>query len=186
MGYIKNEENKSLFEENSITKDLYNKLSKICLDELMISSEAYVCMIELNLHGYKRLHRFLSKEFQNFYLEVQKDAYEKIDETLSSEYEYRSYKPENLKEHLETWTEILKKHLKEVGEIIKGIFEEEGYIPCIAQEVQKVLFRNLIKNERAIDKFNDCNWSYEIIYEHDKYLHKKIKKLEEEKHNYKI
>lgn len=38
-----------------------------------------------------------------------------------------------------------------------------------------MLYRNIIKNERAIQKFEDCDWSNEVIYLYDKYLHDKMK-----------
>ncbi len=179
MGYFK-EENYKEKRVNNVSKseELLNKLSKICLDELMFSSDAYICMIELNLHGYKRLHRYLSKEFYNLYLELQNKIVEKYDRALPMPKEFKKYTTDSLKEHLEHWTEILKEHLKEVGEIIKGVFEEDGYIPCVAQKVQKKLYKNIIKNERALQKFEDCDWSYEVIYQHDYYLHSKLKELE--------
>lgn len=189
MGYFKengyiNEKSYSR-ESKEIVDESFKRLSDICLEELMLSSDAYVCMIELNLHGFKRLHRFLSKEFQNLYLDLQKETFEHTNQVTPSSIEYDKYKPKDLKEHLESWSMILEKHLKEIGIIIKSIFEEHGFIPCVAQELQKILYRNLIKNERAIKEFEDCDWAYDVIYRYDKHLHKKMKKEEETKHGYK-
>ena len=64
MTYFKNQDELNV----SNSEDLLRQLSDICLEELMLSSDAYVCMIKLNMHGYKRLHRYLSKEFQDLYL----------------------------------------------------------------------------------------------------------------------
>lgn len=168
MGYFKKD-------EICKTQEMLAKLADICLAQLMLSSDAYICMNKHNLHGYKMLHRHLSKKFQEFYLDVQKESIDKFGFVLDSEVHFKIYKPESLKEHLETWTEINEKHLKEVGEIIKSIFEEDGYICCIAQKIQKILYKNIIKNERAIQRFCDCNWSMSVIYSHDDFLHKKLK-----------
>lgn len=171
----------SYFEEKTTDTPevLLSELSDICLEELMLSSDAYICMIKLNMHGYKRLHRYLTKKFQSLYLELQNESIERYDRALPSEITFKQYKPIDIKEHLETWTEELHKHLKRVGVIIRKIFEQEGYISCRAQELQKLLYYNMIKNERSIKKFNDCDWSYETIYLHDHELHKKMKQKEE-------
>ena len=89
--------------------------------------------------------------------------------------DFERYTTESLKEHLHNWNKKAKEDLVEVGEIIRKIFEQDGYIPCVAQKVQKILYKNIIKNERAIQKFEDCDWSNDVIYLHDKYLHDKIK-----------
>ena len=157
----------------------FSELAEICLEELMLSSDAYTCMIKLNMHGYKRLHRCLSKKFHDFYLQIQNDSLERTGKSIQTYGSFDVYTVKNLKEHLEKWNDKIEEHLKRVGEIIKDIFEEYGYINCTAQEVQKCLFKNLIKNERALHKFEDCNWDYDTIYRHDRYLHKKMK--EEEK-----
>lgn len=174
MTYFKNQD--ELNASNS--EDLLRQLSDICLEELMLSSDAYVCMIKLNMHGYKRLHRYLSKEFQDLYLAFQYESLKNFDRVLSSEIRFETYKIKDIKEHLLTWTDVLKQHLKTVGLIIKQIFENEGYISCTAQKLQKILYKNIIKNERALKKFEDCDYNYQIIYEHDKYLHEKMKEKE--------
>ena len=157
------------------TEELYSHLANICLEEIMFSSDAYVCMINLNLHGYKRLHRMQSKKFYNLYLELQNDIVEMYHKILPTEQEFERYKVDNLKNHLYHWNKRNQINLKSVGEIIKNIFEKNGYIPCVAQKMQKIIYRNLIKNERAIQKFEDCDWSNEVIYIHDKYIHDKVK-----------
>lgn len=179
MGYFdKDEDKEAKMLNKDSSKKLFKELADICLEELMLSSDAYVCMIEMNMHGYKRLHRYLSKKFHDFYLALQRESVEKFGIAIPSDNQYEVYKPKNLKHHLEQWNEKLEEHLKSVGIIIKGIFDEEGYISCVAQDIQKCLFKNYIKNERAIHKFKDCDWSYEMIYEHDNYLHKKMKERE--------
>lgn len=179
MSYFK--EDKKYSEEKH--SSYLSELGDICLEELMLSSDAYICMIKLNMHGYKRLHRYLSKKFHDFYLRVQNNSLESTGRAIDNNSSFEIYTVKDLKEHLIKWNEKLEIHLKKVGEIIRGIFEEEGYISCTAQEIQRCLFKNLIKNERAIRKFEDCGWSHETIYVHDKYLHEKIKN-KEEKHKY--
>ena len=59
MGYFNDKKS------TNISKDAVERLSEICLDELMFSSDAYICMIAMNLQGYKRLHRYISKKWPN-------------------------------------------------------------------------------------------------------------------------
>lgn len=179
MGYFEHEKsNKTIYSNVSKVEELLNELANICFEELMLSSDAYVCMIKLNMHGYKRLHRHLSKEFYDMYLEIQNKYVEMYNKSLNIPNKFEKYTAKDIKSHLYNWTNILKEHLSKVGEIIKGIFEEEGYIPCIAQKLQKILYKNIIKNERAIHKFEDCGWENEIIYQHNDYLHSCMKKIE--------
>lgn len=180
MAYFEQEK----YVDETSTESLLNELGDICLEELMLSSDAYVCMMKLNMQGYKRLHRYLSKEFQDLYLELQRETFEKYYKMQPSKINYETYKADNIKTHLENWNEIMEKHLKRIGEIIKMIFENDGYIPCVASKIQKILYRNIVKNTRALQKFADCDWSYEIIYKHDYYLHEKMKKEEHEKYGY--
>lgn len=164
--------------ESESCKELLAELANICLEQLMLSSDAYVCMIKMNMQGYKRLHRYLSKKFQCLYLDLQNEYLEKYKETAPTNIEFNEYHPETLKEHLESWNEILNIKIKRVGEIIREIFEKEGYICCIAQEMQKIFYKNIIKNERALKKFEDCGWDYKTIYNHDKYIHEKMKLID--------
>ena len=176
MSYFKDGKNtKSDDTSNSKSMEYMNELGRICLDELMLSSDAYICMIKMNMHGYKRLHRYLSKKFHDLFLQTQCKAIENFGTSLDIPDRFQEYHVNNIKQHLEKWNDIMKIHIKEVGEVVKGILEEDGYICCIAQEVQKILYKNIIKNERAIDKFNQCDWSKEIIFEHDRYIHEKMK-----------
>lgn len=175
MGYFKEDK-----QSRSMSEKAIERLSEICLDELMFSSDAYICMISMNMQGYKRLHRHISKKLYSLYLDIQKDAIEKYNEPINTESEYRKYYTEDLKTHLEEWNIKLESDLKEVGQIIRTIFEENGYIYCTAQKIQKILYKNLIKNERALKKFEDCGYNHDIIYMHDKYLHDKIKIIEKE------
>ena len=172
------------FNEDKSDKNNHNiylsELSDICLEQLMLSSDAYTCMIKMNLHGYKRLHRHLSKKFHDLYLTIQSKAMESTGMPAENNSSFEVYKVKDLKEHLHKWNEKIEEHLKIVSKVIRCIFEEEGYICCIAQDIQKCLFKNLIKNERTIQRFCDCDWSPEIIYYYDDKLHKKIKQKEED------
>lgn len=159
---------------------LFNELGDICLYELMLSSDAYVRMIELNMQGFKRLHRHLSKKFHNLYLDIQRESLERFKKGFKSDLRYKEYHPDDIKEHLESWNKVLEEHLKRVGEIIKEIFDRCGYIPCVAKELQCLLYHNLIKNDRAIKKLSDCNWDINAIYKHDIYLHNKMKDIEKD------
>lgn len=179
MGYFDKEESKQAeMVYKSGSEELLKELADICLEQLMLNSDAYICSIETNMQGYKRLHRYLSKKFHDLYLKIQKEAVERYGRVIPSDIEFSVYKPKNMKNHLNQWNSKIEEHLKHVGLIIKGIFEADGYICCTAQEIQKCLFKHYIKNERAIHKFEDCDWSYEVIYEHDEKLHRKMKDKE--------
>lgn len=157
-------------------ENLYKQISNICLDHLMLSSDAYVCSIKHCLHGYKKLHRCLSKEFQDIYLDIQKEAIEKFDKYLEVESNFRNFRPQDFKEHLELWNEILERDLKTIGSIIVQMFNNCGYISCNASKIQKLLYKSLIKNEQAIKKLESLDWSQEAIYEHDNMVHDKMVK----------
>lgn len=170
MGYFERETGVDPYES------LYKKLSNICLEHLMLSSDAYVCSIKHCLNGYKKLHRSLSKEFQDIYLDIQKEAMEKFDKYIEVESRFENFRPHDFKEHLELWNDILQKDLKIIGKIIVEIFNEKGYIPCNASKIQKILYKSLIKNEKTIKRLESLDWSQEAIYEHDKYVYEKMVK----------
>lgn len=181
MGYFeKDDSEKAKILNKSGSEELLKELADICLEQIMLNSDAYICSMEINMQGYKRLHRYLSKKFHDLYLKIQKEAVERYGRVIPSQVEFAVYKPKNIKNHLLQWNSKIEEHLKEVGIIIKGIFEADGYLSCTAQEIQRCLFKHYIKNERAIHKFEDCEWSYEVIYEHDKHLCKKMKEKEHE------
>lgn len=173
MSYFKDTPNAHADEVDS----LFEQLGELCLKHIMLSSDAYIRMIELNMQGYKRLHRHLSKEFHDLYLDLQRESLENRNKSIPSNAKFEEYKPKDIKEHLEVWTTVLEEDLKTVNHIIRDIFNHCGYIPCTAKDIQCILYRNLIKNERAIHKFNDCDWDYEVIYSHDNYIHKKMKEM---------
>lgn len=176
MGYFKDEPN--ITSGTPEVDSLFERLGDICLKHIMLSSDAYIRMIELNMQGFKRLHRHLGKEFHDMYLDLQRESLEKFNKPIPSRGEFKPYKPKDLQEHLENWTMVLEEDLKEVNFVIKTIFNECGYIPCVAKEIQYILYKNIIKNERAIQKFEDCNWDNIILYKHDHYLHTKMKEIE--------
>lgn len=170
------------FEDDSAPKsnveELLTELSNICLSELMLSSDAYICMIKMNMQGYKKLHRYIARTLYDLYLDIQNKSMENYGRILPIEQKFTKYTTTSLKEHLYDWNKILKKDLIRVGEIIRDIFNEEGYICCYAQSLQSLIYKNIIKNERAIQKFEDNDWSYDIIYKHNLYLKNKIKEIE--------
>lgn len=160
------------FEENN---SMLDDLGSICLEELMLSSDAYVCMINMNMCGYKKLHRRLSKKFHDLYLCLQNESMERYGKPLSTFKNFKVYKTESMQEHLKNWNSTLKEHYKRTGFIIKEIFDKEGYISENAQNLQRLLYKNIIKNDRIIHKLEDLNWSMESIYDNDAFLCKKIK-----------
>ena len=92
MGYFEHEKsNKTIYSNVSKVEELLNELANICFEELMLSSDAYVCMIKLNMHGYKRLHRYLSKEFYDMYLEIQNKYVEMYNKSLNIPNKFEEY-----------------------------------------------------------------------------------------------
>lgn len=174
MSYF-NEEDKSTFLYNKNSEVLYNKLSEICLENLMLSSDAYVCAVKMNLKGYKVLHRHLSKKFQDLYLKVQQDTMKRFDKLMYGAEEYAHYNYKSLRQHLTEWNIKLEKYLVDVGQIIRGIFEQDGYISCVAQEVQKTLYKNLLMNKKNIKILDELNWNESEIRNLDKELYNKMK-----------
>ena len=58
---------------------------------------------------------------------------------------------------------------------MRGIFEQDGYISCVAQEVQKTLYKNLLMNKKNIKILDELNWNESEIRNLDKELYNKMK-----------
>ena len=160
--------------------DILSDISDICLKHIMFNSDSISVCQKLNYQGFKRLHRHLSKKFHCMFLTLLNDSINNFDVVPQNHSEFIRYNSSSLKEHLNNRYELLLNDIKILGQLSKEFFEMAGFVNCTIKEMLDCMFRSLSKTKRAIKRFDDNNWLQHDIYVYDNYLHKKIKKKEQE------
>lgn len=161
-------------------EDIIADVADICISQIMFNTDSAGICQKINMQGFKRLHRHLSKKFHCYYLEFLNNSINDYNIIPESHSEFRPYTVSSFKDHLYNRLHILESHIKIMGELSKEFFNITGVIRCDMMAIQKCLYRSLCKTNRAIQRFEDNKWMPHDIYVYDTKLHKKMKKIESE------
>ncbi|MDR0319312.1 MAG: hypothetical protein LBH81_01060 [Rickettsiales bacterium] len=160
---------------------ILQEIRNIADNQALLNEEAMSCAQKINLNGLKRMHRHLAKKFQchgicvaNFAMDLGMD--------IKKPGAKGGYVMKDLKDHLTKFSALLEKDIASLkslnGEFIKvnGMEFKEGVCmqECLVKKWSKVKFRWL-------PRFEFTKWDAMDIMNWDKWLHDKIRCLEEGK-----
>jgi len=162
-------------------------VADIVLFHLMINTDSSDCAHFINLHGYKRWHRFNAYIFTELLSDIKSRTIDQFNTQIKVDNKYPGYSFSDLLDHLKTWDKVVLEdidkleilrieymHKKHVG--IELIHCALNILECIHEKT----IRQMDSLKKASTETNYFNKSEEISDE----LHKKYKRKEEDRKSY--
>ena len=163
---------------------IYEKLYKVLCIHTKLNLLAMTSLQGLGYNGFKRWHRYRSREFFELKLLTRNELYDKFRIVADFKDAELSYSPLSMEEHLKAWDEVLLEGIQELGEVCKDYYEIAGVNCCIAKCAMEKLMRDYEKVGRYLKRFTESDWLTLDMHIVDDALHCKYKAKEEE-HGYK-
>ncbi len=163
---------------------LYNRMITILLETACLNECAMVVLHSKGYNGFKRWHRYRSREFREFVICLDNELFDKFHKTVKHEPVSISYAPANMNSHLVNWKEKLATAIHDLGECNKEYFALTGTTNCIVEDAIHILTRDYEKACRYYERFSEGDWLAHDMHVVDDIIHYKYKKKEEE-HGYK-
>ena len=160
-------------------EQIYRNVDTIILTHLMVSDNAMQYMQALGYNGFKRYHRYFTKELLCKHINLEVCYYDRYQKVLKAPVDAPIYEPTTLKIHLEKWKELLARHIQELGELNQEHFDVVGITNNVIEELVCCFMKKLEKVNKWIMRFNESNWNSMECHYVDDCLHKKMKEKEE-------
>lgn len=176
-----NEEKKTM--ADSVT-ELYESANKILTTHCKLNRIAMSRLHVMGYNGFKRWHRYRSREFFEMKLCLANELYDKFRISPNfKDYEI-TYSPINVEEHLKSWDKALLDGIQELGTLNKRYYELTGVNSCALEKTMCWLMRDYEKVGRLLKRFTESDWLTLDMHTVDDRLHEKYKE-KEEKHGFK-
>ena len=169
---------------NETVIQLYEDICKIFTINSKINNAAMCKMQSLGYNGFKRWHRYRSREFNELRFCLENELYDKFRIVPTfKEYEV-DYSPKDMEEHLKSWDKELLDSIRNLGELNQRYYELIGINCKIIEKAIHKIIRDYEKVGRLIKRFTESDWLTLDMHIVDDKIHCKYKG-KEEKHGYK-
>ena len=164
----------SLFESVCKILTTHCKLNKIAMSKMQI----------MGYNGFKRWHRYRSRQFFEMKICMMNELYDKFRiEPTFKDYEI-TYSPSSMEEHLKSWDKALLDSIQELGTLSQKYYELTGMSCCVIKKALCKMMRDYEKVGRLLKRFNESDWLTLDIHIVDDKLHEKYK-MKEDKYGFK-
>ena len=160
-------------------EEVYKSADKIILKHLMLNDDAMKTLQSLGYNGFKRMHRVNTRCLLEKHIELENNMFDKYRKVLNVNVDFKSYKPINIKSHLESWMQTLDEDIKLIGNLNYMHMQLVGVSNSTIEDVLKQFLYDYEKVCRWYERFNETNWNPVEMHIVDDALHEKIKKYEE-------
>ncbi len=159
---------------------LYESIARILTTHCKLNMIAMSKMQVLSYNGFKRWHRYRSRQFHELKLCLANELYDKfrIAPTFK-DYEI-TYSPANVEEHLKSWDKALLDAIQELGTLNKEYYEVVGVNCCMIEKAMGKMMRDYEKVGRLLKRFTESDWLTLDMHIVDNKLHEKYKTKEVE------
>jgi hypothetical protein len=157
---------------------LYESTYKIISVHCKLNQIAMGKMQSMGYNGFKRWHRYRSRQFFEMKLCLANELFDKfrINPTFK-EYEL-TYSPTSMEDHLKSWNEAIFNGIKELGTLNKEYYELTGMNNCIIEKILCKMVRDYEKIGRYLKRFSESDWLTLDMHTVDDKLHEKFKQKE--------
>lgn len=163
--------------------ELYESIYKVINFHCKLNKFAMSKMHSLGYNGFKRWHRYRSKQFFDLEICLCNELYDKFRISLTHKDYELSYAPNSMEDHLKNWDKALLSSVEELGSLNKEHYELTGSRCKIIECVMHKLIRDYEKVGRYLKRFNESDWLTLDIHIVDDKIHEKYK-AKEEKHEW--
>lgn len=163
-------------------KEILTDISNICLEHIMINSDAMNACHSLGYNGLKRWHRVKYKKFNDFLICLENKSIDYYDFKIKDLKSITKYEPTSIIVHISNYLEILKKDLDKISSLNKEFYEVTGFEAPKLCEIKKEFLKSIEKSKRIIKRYQEIgNHAIAIadLHQFDDRLHEKIKQYEE-------
>lgn len=158
--------------------ELFEAVSKVLVTHCKLNEIAMSRMHILGYNGFKRWHRYRSREFFELRLCLATELYDRFRLTPNfKDYEI-TYSPAGMEEHLKSWDKALLDGIQELGTLNKRYYELAGVGCCVIEEAMGKLMKDYEKVGRLWKRFAESDWLTLDMHIVDDALHAKYKEKE--------
>lgn len=176
MDLLNNSETKTMSEN---VKALYEAVHKVLLTHSKLNCKAMCAAQALGYNGFKRWHRYRSKQFFDLALKLSNELTDRFRIKADFRDYELNYSPASLEEHLKTWEKAVLDGIQELGELGKSYYELTGTKCGIVEAAITDMSCDYGKIGRYIKRFNESDWLALDMHIVDDRLHDKYKQKEE-------
>lgn len=164
-------------------KSLYENICKVLTTHCKINKLAMRSLQALGYNGFKRWHRYRSRQFFEMKLCLSNEIFDKF--RIKGDFKSYdvTYDPTSIEEHLKSWDSVLLDGIQELGTLHKRYFELTGMDSKIIESAIHKMIRDYEKVGRLIKRFMESDWLTLDMHIVDDKLHCKYKE-KEEKHEF--
>ena len=157
---------------------LYESIAKILTTHCKLNMIAMSKMQVLGYNGFKRWHRYRSRQFHEMKLCLANELYDKFRiAPIFKDYEI-TYSPASMEEHLKSWDKALLDTIQELGTYNQEYYELIGMNSRIIKKAMCKIMCDYEKVGRLLKRFNESDWLTLDMHVVDDKLHEKYKEKE--------
>ena len=155
--------------------EIYESIGKILTIHCKLNRLAMSKMQAMGYNGFKRWHRYRSRQFFELKLCLTNELYDKFRITPNFKDYELTYPPTSIEEHLKSWDKALLDAIKELGTLNKEYYELTGVNCCIIEKTIHKMTRDYEKVGRLLKRFIESDWLTLDMHIVDDKLHEKYK-----------
>lgn len=159
---------------------IYEAIGKVLTIHCKLNKLAMSKMQVMGYNGFKRWHRYRSRQFFELKLCLANELYDKFRISPNFKDYELTYSPANVEEHLKSWDKALLDAIQELGTLNKEYYELAGVNCCIIEKAMCKMMRDYEKVGRLLKRFTESDWLTLDMHIVDNKLHKKYKAKEVE------
>lgn len=164
----------------NIVTSLFESTDKILAVHCKLNEIAMTITQSIGYNGFKRWHRYRSKEFLELKFALENLLFDEFRITPTiKEYEL-TYSPSSLEEHLRSWDSALSESIENLGSISNEYYETVGRDCKPIEKAIKIMVKDKEKIGKYIERFTQSDWLTLDMHIVDDKIHKKYKEKENE------
>lgn len=158
--------------------EILEKIDEIMLSHLMLNDDAMRICHVLGYNGFKRMHRWNQRKFNELHIAIENHATDKFRMVLGTDVKALPYKPVNLKDHFVKWDAKLKEDIAMLGHLNNAYREMTGVSCKIVKKAICKMAKNHEKTGRWIKRLDESGFNAHDAHSLDDYVHKCYKAKE--------
>lgn len=156
-------------------KTLFESAHKVLSVHCKLNALAMCAMQSLGYNGFKRWHRYRSKQFFDLKLKLANELFDHFKVKADFKETEVTYSPASVEEHLKSWEKALLDGIQELGTLAKSYFDLTGMECEIISCAMKKLAHDHEKVSRYLKRFTESDWLALDMHIVDDHLHEKYK-----------
>lgn len=162
---------------------LYSNIMNLLKENEQINETAMVLLQSMGYNGFKRWHRYRSRQFHEYVIRLNNELFDRFHKTLKMEPVSVTYTPASMNSHLMSWKEKLDESMQKLSTYSKEYFDLVGMENKVVRCAMHTLARDYEKVCRYYERFAEGDWLAHDMHVVDDMIHYRYKK-KEEKHGY--